>query len=293
MSTPLNPINVRTPEFDLETPEGRQAGHRYLASGVVDLNQAIVALNDKVNTIQPSIETTIIQSSSGGGGGGGQIVGGVNDQIGVTSYTTQQSDYGVKIIVGDTSPITINLNPGVTTPWFTVIDNDSSSVASLSPGVPALLQGEPVIDPGCFGIIYFDGSNFWCGATKIATDSSLGYVQPDGVTITIDSSGIIHAASGPADIGINSQTSNYSVASSDLGKIVQMNSASTTTVTLPVTFATGFYLWVKNVGAGACSVTPTSGNIDNHSSWVLSQWQATQFYWDGSLWRVLSESLAV
>ena len=186
MGTPLNPINVRIPVYDLETPEGRTEGHRYLASGIVDLNQAIVALNDKVASVK-STHTTIIQQigGSGGGGGGGLIVGGVNDQIGQTSYTTQQSDYGVKIIVGDASPITVNLNSGVTTPWFTIIDNDSSSYATLVPASPASLQGQQVVGPGCFAIVYYDGANFWSGASKIATDSTLGYVQPDNMTIQI------------------------------------------------------------------------------------------------------------
>lgn len=186
MST--NPINVHLPQFDLETPDGRQAGHRYLASGIVDLNQAIAALNLRTKSQAPSITQTIIQTGGGGGGGGGiSGLGGVNDQIGVTSYTTQQSDNGAKIIVGDASPITITLSSAVTTPWFTIIDNDSSSIASLTPGTPASLIGEQEIDPGCFAIIFYDGANFWSGATKIATDSTLGYVQPDNVTIGIDS----------------------------------------------------------------------------------------------------------
>lgn len=188
MSSPLNPINVRIPQFDLGTDEGRQAAHRYLASGIVDLNQAIAALNQKV---KPSTSTTTIIQSGGSGGGGSSTASiGVNDQRGVTAYTTQQSDNSVKIIVGDASPIAVTLDAGVTTPWFCIIDNDSSAVASLTPSGAASLQGEHEIDRGCFGIIVYDGANFWCGATKIATDSSLGYVQPDNVTIGI-SGGII------------------------------------------------------------------------------------------------------
>ena len=188
MVAPLNPINVRIPQFQLDTEEGRQSAHRYLASGIVDLNQAIAYL--KANPQSTNTTTTIIQSGGSGGGGGGSVVGGVNDQIGVTAYTTQQSDYGVKIIVGDSSAIAITLNGAVTTPWFTIIDNDSSSIASLTPSSPYVLNGDAQIDPRCFGIIYFDGANFWCGATRIATDSSMGYVQPDNVSIAI-SGGII------------------------------------------------------------------------------------------------------
>jgi hypothetical protein len=199
---PFNPINVRLPQFELASDEGRQAAHRYLASGIVDLNQAIAALSNKVSTATPSTTTIIQSGSGGGGGGGGLVVGGVNDQIGQTSYTTQQSDYGTKIIIGDSSPVIVSLDGGITTPWFTIIDNDSSSVASLTPISPSLLDGERFIGPGCFGIIYYDGANFWCGATKIATNSSMGYVQPDVVTIRVDS-GMLHTigATGTIPLG--------------------------------------------------------------------------------------------
>jgi hypothetical protein len=198
MST--NPINVRLPQFDLTTEDGRQAAHRYVASGIVDLNQAIAALNSKVNVIKPT-NTTIIQSTAGAGGGGGGIagLGGVNDQLGVTSYTTQQSDNGAKIIVGDSSPVTVNLSAAVTTPWFTIIDNDSSSVATLA----GTVEGARSIYPGGFAVVFFDGATFWSGCTPIATDSSLGVVQPDNATIgaangiifTIGATGTIHIPS--------------------------------------------------------------------------------------------------
>jgi hypothetical protein len=193
MAPSYNPINVRTPYFDLESEEGRQAAHRYLASGIVDLNQAIAYLNSRITQSASASTTTTVLESSGGGGGQtpSLIVGGVNDQIGVTDYTTQQTDYGVKILVGDSSPVTVTLNSTVTTPWFTIIDNDSSSMVSLTTNPPATVQGENEILPGGFAIVYFDGQNFWSGATRIATDSSLGYVQPDNVTIGIDS-GIVY-----------------------------------------------------------------------------------------------------
>jgi hypothetical protein len=78
-----------------------------------------------------------------------------------------------------------------------------------------------------------------------------------------------------------------------LGKVIQANFSSAQTVTLPTSFATAFYLWVKSVGAGTCGVTAASGNIDNESTWTLTQWQASMFYWDGALWRVLGSSFEI
>lgn len=99
-------------------------------------------------------------------------------------------------------------------------------------------------------------------------------------------------AAAPAVIPINAQTISYAALVGDLGKVIQMNAAGATTVTLPVTFATGFWLWVKNVGAGTCTVSATSGNIDSHASIAITTAQAYQFYWDGSQWRQLSQSLS-
>lgn len=211
MSSPLNPINVRIPQFDLETVEGRQAAHRYLASGIVDLNQAIAYL--KANPQSTTTTNTIIQTGgSGGGGGGSSVVGGVNNQIGVTAYTTQQSDYGVKLLMGDSSPVTVTLNPGVTTPWFTFIGNDSSAMVSLTAGSPATLQGQNYIEPGLFGIVFYDGANFWSEGVPMATASSLGIVRPDNVTIHIDSSGIISAGASSL-VGVLGAT----IGASDVG----------------------------------------------------------------------------
>jgi hypothetical protein len=193
MSTPLNPPNVRYP-FTLPSdmhPDVRKA-MEFALNGLTVHEQAFAALKSQLNTVATTVQTT--SSSSGGSSPTPPIpsitsLGVVNDQIGVTAYTTQQGDNGAKIIVGDAAPIAISLNSGVTIPWFCVIDNDSSSYASLSPTSGSLF-GETVIPPAGFGLIFFDGTNFWCGATKIATDSSMGYVQPDGVTIDCDS-GII------------------------------------------------------------------------------------------------------
>lgn len=189
MST--NPINVRLPQFDLTTEDGRQAAHRYVASGIVDLNQAIAALNDKMNTAKTIITTIAQGGSGGGGGGGGQVVGGVNNQIGQTAYTTQQSDYGVKILLGDAAPVTVTLNAAVTTPWFSVIGNDSSATVSLVPSSGSLF-GQNYVKPGFFGLVFFDGANFWSEGTPIAQDSSLGVVQGDGSTIHVDALGTMH-----------------------------------------------------------------------------------------------------
>lgn len=125
-------------------------------------------------------------------------LGMVNDQLGNPLYLTQTSDAGSKIIVGDSTPVTVTLNPNVNLPWFTIIGNDSSASVILMPESGALLNGLQSIYPGGFAIIFYDGVTFWSEGVAIATDSSLGVVKPDGTTITVDSSGTLHVPSGPA-----------------------------------------------------------------------------------------------
>jgi hypothetical protein len=114
-------------------------------------------------------------------------LGMVHDELGNPLYLTQQSDNGAKIVAGDSSAVTVTLNPAVTPPWFTFIGNDSSAYVNLVTDSGATIAGLNSIYPGGLAIVFYDGSTFWCEGTTIATDSSLGVVQPDNVTIGIDS----------------------------------------------------------------------------------------------------------
>lgn len=148
-------------------------------------------------------------------------LGYVNNQLGVSSYTALQSDSGKKIIVGDSSAVAIYLDSSLSAPWFAIIDNDSSAVAYLMPDSSLTLYGQNAIQPGGFGIVAFDGLEFWSSSSTmsksitadsgayltsydsrtglfgesflpVSSDSSLGIVQPDGTTINVDSSGTLH-----------------------------------------------------------------------------------------------------
>jgi hypothetical protein len=115
-------------------------------------------------------------------------LGSVDNQIGEAFYETRQSDNGAKILVGDSSPVTVLLNPAVTPPWFCWIGNDSgASTVFLETDSGATIQGLTSIYPGGFAISFFDGSTFYNEGVPLATDSSVGVIQPDRVTIVVDS----------------------------------------------------------------------------------------------------------
>ena len=228
--------------------------------------------------------------------------------------------------------VTLTAAPVITLPWYATLINSGTGTATLTPasgtingaGSFALLGGQCVT-------VVFDGTNFeivpllalpvntagvsheWIASynasTGVFTLSQPAFTDISGVATTAQigtgtpSAGdyvdggtgawTVLPSSGASVISINGQTTNYVAVVGDLGKIIQMNSGSATVVTLPVTFATGFWLWVKNVGAGTCTVAAASGDIDADASIPITQWQAFQFYWDGSAWHQLSQSLSV
>lgn len=129
---------------------------------ITDLNQAIRSLKTQLTAAQntaasattENITTETISDNW-------QFLGTVNNQLGEPSYTTQQSDNGAKVIVGDSTPVSVTLSPSVTLPWFALIGNDSTSGVTLSASSPATIYGAHSIAPGCYVIIYYDGAMFW------------------------------------------------------------------------------------------------------------------------------------
>lgn len=101
-------------------------------------------------------------------------LGYVNNELGIPSYTPVQGDAGKKILMGDSSPVTVTLNPAMTVPWFAFIGNDSSSTVSLVPDSGAVVNGLTELYPGGLAVVFLADSTFW----------SEGY--PGGATGTIN-----------------------------------------------------------------------------------------------------------
>lgn len=178
-TTPLNPPSQRYPfESEIaELPPGIQQAHRFAFNGLLDVNQAIVALKSQVDAnktlinsaaatvtnTNTSSETVIVTSSS---------IGALNDQTGVTSYTTGQGDYGSYVIFSDTSAIAVNLSgsgsaPGIQVPWFCTFINNNSGLVTVTPmsgtiSYPGNLGAANLTIPQYFAAtVVFDGTNFF------------------------------------------------------------------------------------------------------------------------------------
>jgi hypothetical protein len=65
----------------------------------------------------------------------------------------------------------------------------------------------------------------------------------------------------------------------DAGTVVQMNSASATTITVNTAlFAAGDTVQIQNVGSGICTVTAGTATVNTAGSLALSQWEGGQLY---------------
>jgi hypothetical protein len=84
---------------------------------------------------------------------------------------------------------------------------------------------------------------------------------------------------------VNVQTGSYTLQPQDDGKLVVINSASATTVTLPHPgswLGVTFEFSLSNIGTGTVTVAPTSCTIDGQSSITLTQYQGVELLTDGT-----------
>ncbi len=127
----------------------------------------------------------------------------VRDELGNPLYVTAQGDAGAKIVMGDSSPSIVQLGSTLAPPWFAFIGNDSSATVAIQTDSGATINGLESIYPGGLAIVFYDGTTFWSEGVAIAQDSSLGVVQPDNVTIQIDSGGVLSTlgATGTINLG--------------------------------------------------------------------------------------------
>ncbi len=77
------------------------------------------------------------------------------------------------------------------------------------------------------------------------------------------------------------KTASYVLVAADAGTVVQMNSASATTITVNTAlFAAGDTVQIQNVGAGVCTVTAGTATVSTAGSLALSQYEGGQLYFN-------------
>jgi hypothetical protein len=214
-------INLESFRYPFESEianesEGAKIAHRNAFQGILDLNQAIASLkSQQTSTTKTSTTATTTTASTSSGSEtvvsntSTTTIGYVNDQSGVTAYTTVQSDYGKYIILDDASAIAVTLSvssssPAITVPWFTSILNYGAGTATLTPinGTISydnnLSAASMPVPQGCVAVVVYDGTNFWAElipnignvVTQIVAGTNVTISPTSGVgTVTINATG--------------------------------------------------------------------------------------------------------
>lgn len=79
------------------------------------------------------------------------------------------------------------------------------------------------------------------------------------------------------------KTASYVLVASDAGTVVQMNSASATTITVNAAlFAAGDSVQIMNIGTGVCTITAGTATVSTAGSLALSQWEGGQLYFNSA-----------
>jgi hypothetical protein len=116
---------------------------------------AIKANTTSINTNTAS-QTVVMPSPS--------TIGFVNSQVGNTTYSTTQADYGAFILLNDASPIAVSLTvaPVIQLPWYaTFINYSGAGTATLSPVSGTINSGASYsLLPNSAVTVAFDGTNF-------------------------------------------------------------------------------------------------------------------------------------
>ena len=77
------------------------------------------------------------------------------------------------------------------------------------------------------------------------------------------------------------KVASYSLVAADAGTVVQMNSASATTITVNTAlFAAGDTVQIQNVGAGVCTVTAGTATVSTSATLALKQYDAGSLYFN-------------
>jgi hypothetical protein len=169
-------------------------------NGLVDVNQAIVFLSNRVRAITTPTtgttttsagSTTVIESgvSSFNAETGGVVyfpsMGLVNNQSGVTAYTTQTQDNGALIVLASASAIAVTLNFTVAAPWYTTISNQGAGTVTVTPSNGLINAAASITIPaGNFATIFFDGANWWSDSPSGGISSGVSQIIA-GTNVTI------------------------------------------------------------------------------------------------------------
>lgn len=192
MTTPA--IAYTGPTVDSSVPFEVRRHLQLIYQKLGNHTQAFQLQQAKINAIKGGNSTTIVE----GGSGGGSIIPftpqpgiPVNNQSGVTSYSTVTGDNGALIVLSDASPIAVSLTPE-SPPFGVFICNQGAGTATLTPspigavtptisytGNPGASSMPLLSGYGC--LMGFDGSS-WFALTMPIVPLSFSVISHEFLT---------------------------------------------------------------------------------------------------------------
>lgn len=163
------PIQYSGPTIDTSVPWEIS---RHLQKMYVDLGnhtQAFALVKQALDKISGGTTTTII-SGGGSGGGSPSTASGiaVNNQSGVTAYTTVAGDNGALLVFSDASAIAVTLS-SQSPPYGFFATNLGAGAVAFTPATGTINGGATFSLPSNYStIIAFDGTNFWAEAAQLS-----------------------------------------------------------------------------------------------------------------------------
>lgn len=271
------------------TAPGPQGPQGEAGSGATPTGSLLVTASSTLNTLtftkgNGDTFNVIIDTGSGGGGGGVQTIisssngayvsaSGVN--VLVSASTFQVSASSIQLtgsLTSSNAVIFSNIDNQFTgsfsgsligtASWALSASNTPNAIttASVSLNTVTFTKGDSsvfsiTVDTGSGG---GSGTGFPFSGDAVITGSLL--VSGSGLTIT----GSLNML-GPIIYPIITQTSNYTLQLSDAGDILEINSASANTITVPTSSTTNFtigtQMTIVQYGAGQTTITTGSTNV--------------------------------
>lgn len=140
-------------------------------------------------------------------------------------------------------------------------------------------------------------SNTWTQVTGGGGGGGVSSVAATGGVETTTGSPITSTGTIRVSCLANAQTgTTYTVLTGDRGKCVTLSNASPVSVTLPQAgsgFENGWGVWIKNIGSGTVTITPTTSTISGASSLTLELGEYAYVSSDGTNYESYAYKLSV
>ncbi len=162
------PIQYSGPAISSEVPWEIRIHLQAFYQKLANHTQGISLLAAKV-TGSTTTNTTVQENITTGGGSTPGSVSGipVNNQSGVTSYSTTSFDNGGLLVLADASPVAVTLVPSVT-PYGLFVANQGTGTVTLTPS-SGTINGSSTfsVTSNQLTIVAFDGTNWWASTQSI------------------------------------------------------------------------------------------------------------------------------